>query len=341
MKAAMLREWGNLELVQLEKPIPKENEALIKVIYGGVCGSDITVYRGLHLTARAPVVLCHEILGTVEQLPLSYQGNFIIGQRVVVNPIIACGQCAACQAGIFNACANLKLLGIHVNGGFEEYVCASVESLVAVPAALPDQIAALSEPFAVGKHVNRRAGIERGMRVLVIGAGTIGLVIALTARELGAEVHISEMNGTRRCIAKDLAFQTVNPNETDVITYTQQQTGNAGFDVVFDTASAKSSVLQLPDLCRIGGKILSLGLSGAAYEFIIGKVSFKEQTLIGSRLYLKEDFENGVHILEGLVRKYDLTKLISNVMTLDEIKQAIEMMMYQKNAGKILIDCAQ
>lgn len=341
MKAALLKTWGELELVELEKPVPNDNEALIKVIYGGVCGSDITVYRGLHMTAKAPVVMCHEILGRIEQLPKNYTGPFQVGQRVVMNPVISCGHCAACKAGISNACSNLELLGIHVNGGFEEYTKVAVDKLVSVSDELSDMVATLSEPFAVGYHVNMRAGIHPGMKLLVVGAGTIGLVLALTAREMGAEVYISEMNEKRLEVARGFGFPAISPKETDVMAYMSEITNHVGFDVVFDAAGAKASVLQLPDLCRVGGTMISLGLSGAAYEFIIGKVSFKEQTLIGSRLYSQEHFEKGVRTLEDLAKKYDIAQMISDFMPLSEIKLAIEKMMHQENVGKILIDCSK
>lgn len=341
MRAALLKNWEQLELTDLPKPVAGEGEALIKVIYGGVCGSDISVYQGHHLTAKAPVVLCHEILGTIETLPEGYNGPFSVGQRVVMNPVISCGHCAACRSGYANACSNLELLGIHVNGGFEEYTKVAADKLVAVNDELPDMVATLSEPFAVGYHVNTRAGTKPGMKVLVVGSGTIGLVLAHTAREFGAEVHVSEMNADRLAIAERFDFHTVNVRDKDIMEYMNEVTDGAGFDAIFDTSGAKVTALQMPDLCRVGGVLISMGLSGKVYEFVIGKVSFKEQKLIGSRLYSQEDFENGVGVLNSLAKKYDMTQMISDFMPLSEIQPAIDKMMKQENLGKILIDCSK
>ena len=146
MKAAVLKNWLDLELCDIPVPVPGENEALIKVKRAGVCGSDITVYRGKHMTATVPTVLCHEILGTIESLPEGYDGKFKLGQRVLMNPIISCGKCAACQRGLPWVCENLKLLGIHVDGGFAEYTKVGVDKLVALDEDIPDEVAILDEP---------------------------------------------------------------------------------------------------------------------------------------------------------------------------------------------------
>ena len=160
MKAAVLKNWLDLELCDIPMPVPNENEALIKVRLAGVCGSDITVYRGKHMTATVPTVLSHEILGEIVTLPEGYAGPFKVGQRVLMNPIISCGECAACKAGLTHVCENLKLLGIHVDGGFAEYTKVGVDKLVALDEDIPDDVAILGEPFAVGYHVMQRSQIQ-------------------------------------------------------------------------------------------------------------------------------------------------------------------------------------
>ncbi len=339
MKAAVLETWNQLALKDIEMPVPEKDEALIKVIYGGVCGSDITVYKGLHPTAISPVVLCHEILGVIEQLPEGYNGDFKVGQRVLMNPVISCGTCAACQSGYGNVCSNLKLLGIHVNGGFEEYTKVSVDKLVSVDAELPDTTAVLGEPFAVAYHVNSRAGIKKNDKVLIAGAGTIGIVVALVAQYKGADVYLSEINEDRIKLANELGLKTMNPMQCDLMEEMRRITNGIGFDVVIDASGAKASVLTLPDLGRVRGTLMSLGLSGVPYEFLIGKVSFKEQTLIGSRLYSQEDFEAGVKVMTELAAKTALNKVVTDIMQLDDIVEAIELMKSGKNIGKIIVKC--
>ena len=193
MKAAVLKNWLDLELCDIDIPVPGKDEALIKVKLAGVCGSDIVVYRGKHMTATVPTVLSHEILGTIETLPEGYTGPFKVGQRVLMNPIISCGECAACRRGLGHVCENLKLLGIHVDGGFAEYTKVGVDKLVAVPEDMPDDVAILSEPFAVGYHVMMTSKIQKGDTVFISGGAAVGLYIAIFARAWGARrVSMSE-----------------------------------------------------------------------------------------------------------------------------------------------------
>lgn len=339
MKAAVLKNWLDLELCDIPVPVPGENEALIKVKRAGVCGSDITVYRGKHMTATVPTVLCHEILGTIESLPESYDGKFKLGQRVLMNPIISCGKCAACQRGLPWVCENLKLLGIHVDGGFAEYTKVGVDKLVALDDDIPDEVAILGEPFAVGQHVMVNSQVQKGDKIFISGGATVGLYIAVFAKAAGAgRVIISEINEPRRKFVESMGIETINPTETDAMDLMREVTDGHGFDIVYDTSGAPSCVLQMPDLCRCGGKMLSLGLSGDAYPFVIGKVSFKEIKLIGNRLYSQEDFEQGVRFLEDNWREMHLDRMVTDRLGLSEINKAIQMMLDGTNICKIIID---
>lgn len=338
MKAAVLENWFDLQLKDIPIPVPGKDEALIKVIRAGVCGSDITVYKGKHMTATVPTVLSHEILGRIESLPEGYDGPFTVGQRVLMNPIISCGKCSACRRGLPHVCENLKLLGIHVDGGFAEYTKVGVDKLVAIDDDFPDEVAILGEPFAVGAHVMVNSDIQPGDKIFISGGATVGLYIAIFAKAAGAErVIISEINEPRRQFVESMGIETINPENTDAMDLMREVT-DGGFDIVYDTSGAPSCILQMPDLCRCGGKLLSLGLSGDAYPFIIGKVSFKEIRLIGNRLYSQQDFEAGVRFLEDNWKKLHLDRMVTDRLGLTEINRAIEMMLHGENICKIIID---
>ena len=339
MKAAVLKNWLDMEICDIPVPVPNENEALIKIIRAGVCGSDILVYRGKHMTATVPTVLSHEILGTIESLPAGYTGDFKLGQRVLMNPIVSCGHCSACKRGMPWVCENLKLLGIHVDGGFAEYTKVAVDKLVALDEDIPDEVAILGEPFAVGAHVMTNSKIQKGDKVFISGGAAVGLYIAILAKAAGAErVIISEIKEPRRKFVESMGIETINPMETDTMDFMREVTGGSGFDIVYDTSGAAACYLQMPDLCRCGGKLLSLGLSGDAYPFVLGKVSFKEITLIGNRLYSQEDFEQGVRFLEDHWRELHLDRMISDRLGLSEIDKAFRMMIDGTNICKIIID---
>ena len=342
MKAAVLKSWLNMEMCDIPMPVPAEDEALIKIKLAGVCGSDMTVYRGKHMTATVPVVLGHEILGTIESLPQGYEGKFKLGQRVLMNPIISCGHCSACKHGLPRVCENLKLLGIHVNGGYEEYTTVDVDKLVAVREDTPDDIAILGEPFAVGIHVMVNSKVQKGDKIFISGGATVGLYIAILAKAAGAErVIISEINEPRRQFVESMGIETINPNEVDAMDLMREVTDGGGFDIVYDTSGAYSCILQMPDLCRCGGKLLSLGLSGDAYQFIIGKVAFKEITLVGNRLYSQEDFEEGVRFVEDNWQALHLDRMVTDRLPLSEAEKAVSMMINGDNICKIILNCEQ
>ena len=342
MKAAVLKNWLELELTDIPVPVPNENEALIKVKLAGVCGSDITVYRGKHMTATVPTVLSHEILGEIVTLPENYAGPFKVGQRVLMNPIISCGHCSACKHGLPWVCENLKLLGIHVNGGYEEYCTVDVDKLVAVRDETPDDVAILGEPFAVGIHVMVNSKVQKGDKIFISGGATVGLYIAILAKAAGAErVIISEINEPRRQFVESMGIETINPNEVDAMDLMREVTDGGGFDIVYDTSGAASCILQMPDLCRCGGKLLSLGLSGDAYQFIIGKVAFKEITLVGNRLYSQEDFEEGVRFVEDNWQELHLDRMVTDRLPLSEAEKAVQMMINGENICKIILYCEQ
>ncbi len=340
MKAALLKSWENMEIVDVPKPTLENNEVLIKMLYAGVCGSDITVYSGKHPTATAPCIVGHEILGIIEEIKADFPTDLKVGDRVTVNPLIGCGHCEPCRKGI-HVCKDLKLLGIHEDGGYAEYTKADIRKVVKINEGISDRIAALAEPFAVGYHVTMRAGVKLGDSVLIIGAGPIGMVLALAAKAAGAEqIIISEPGAERRAIAEDFGFETINPMDyEDVMDKINELTDGNGFDKVYEVSGSKAGVLLTTRACKIRGTIVSMGLAGLEYPFVIGQISFKEQTLVGSRTYSEPNFVGGVRLLEKLDKEYDLSKLISDEMTIDQAQEAIDSMINHKNNGKILIKC--
>ncbi len=340
MEAILLKEWGNMVKSDMEIPKAQNGKIVIKVIYAGVCGSDVTVYSGKHPTATAPVILGHEILGEIAEIGDGVSDEFKLGDKVTVNPLISCGVCEACLGGHKHVCKSLKLLGIHENGGYAQYTVANADMVVKVSADVRDEVAALAEPFAVGYHVVSRSELKVGQTALVIGGGHIGTVIAEVARAAGAsKVVISEPNDARRALAESLGFEVINPVKEDVTEKICELVGTNGFDVVFETSGSKAGILLTTAACKIHGTIVPLSLSGAAAEFCLGTVSFKEQRVIGSRVYPYLDFVKGVRLLEKLSKTEDLSKLVSDILPLSEAEKAIDFMINGTNTGKILLKC--
>jgi threonine dehydrogenase-like Zn-dependent dehydrogenase len=177
MKAALYKDIKKVETGEIKKPEIKDKEALIKVKYAGICGTDIHIYKGLHPRATAPLVMSHEFSGIVEEIGTKRK-DIKMGDRVVINPLISCGNCFPCREGHPHICPNLNLVGIDQNGGFAEYTKVNSDKLFKIPDALPMDLAALMEPVAVAVHAVRKSKLSLGDKVAVIGGGPIGQLIS-------------------------------------------------------------------------------------------------------------------------------------------------------------------
>lgn len=340
MKAAVLQEWQRMELRDVPVPQLAEEEVLIKVRYAGVCGSDVTIYKGKHPTARTPVILGHEFIGVVEKVNSVKRGDLSPGDRVVVEPLISCGECEACRSGHWHVCRSLKLLGIHTDGGFAEYVKAPAGKVIKLKDSINDRVAALTEPFAVGFHVNQQAGIKAGDKVLIIGGGPIGLVIGIVAKRCGAEqVVFTELNAERIRLIESFGFTAVNPVAEGAQDRLAAITENQGYNVVFEVSGSQAGLANATDLCMIRGKIVFVGFPHKRPEVDVLKAIFKELTLIGSRVYTFQDFTRTVRMLEELVESgpYNLESIISDTLPVERAEEAIQQMIRGENLGKILL----
>ena len=188
MRAVLCSGPDQLTLERLPVPEPGPGEVRLRVSACGICGSDLHLLPGGYL--GTPVVPGHEMTGVVDALGDGVE-TIATGDLASVEPLRSCGRCDLCTRGQNALCRGLKILGIHANGGFAEYVVTPEERLFPVSADLPSPLGALAEPMAVVVHGLRRGGVTRGSRVLVLGAGTLGLLAVLAARDLGAEVWIT------------------------------------------------------------------------------------------------------------------------------------------------------
>jgi len=174
-------------------PVPKEGEALLRVRRVGICGTDLHIFQG-HLDHRVPKggIIGHETFAEVAEAPTA--SGFRKGDRVVVEPVLSCGVCRACRMGAKYLCYSLKVLGVDVAGGMQDYWAVPVPRLLKVPDTLSDDHAALIEPLAVATHDVNRAQVQADDAVIVFGGGPIGCLIALVCRHRGARVKVAEIN---------------------------------------------------------------------------------------------------------------------------------------------------
>lgn len=340
MKASVLTNWEKLELKDVPKPIPKKGEVLVKVLYGGVCGSDVTVYRHRHLTATVPRIMCHEILGIVEEINTDMAVNYKVGDRVVIHPLQDCGVCDACQDGNFHVCADLKIMGLHIDGGYAEYVCAQDKRVFPVADDIPDKVAILIEPIAVGFHACSRAEILPGEDVLIIGGGPIGICCAVCARYFGASrVVVAELNPERLEQIRSFGFETIDSGKVDLCAAVSEMTDGRGFDKVMEASGSNSGALALASVTKIRGVAVLVGIPSIPREYQTNKMVLKEVSISGSRVHTLRDFERSVELVHKLYRSkgFDFEKMISAEFDLSELDEAIHLQESGKNNGKILI----
>jgi (R,R)-butanediol dehydrogenase/meso-butanediol dehydrogenase/diacetyl reductase len=269
---------------------------VIEVAYCGVCGTDLHEYSHGPVIIRSqphpltgqspPVTLGHEMSGTVRSLGNEIPG-IEPGTRVAVDPCLRCGVCRWCTRGEYHICPKSGSLGLAAPGGLAPLVTVPAEELVRVPDGVSDEAAAMAEPLAVGLHAVRRAGIQPGDNVLVLGAGPIGIAVLMFARLAGAAgLYVSEPLPQRAERARGLgATEVYDPTAVDVRREVFLTTGRVGPDVVLEATGQNEAVELAINSVRRGGTALLAGVSPANLSVPLGRIVYFERTIIGSLGY--------------------------------------------------------
>ncbi len=287
MKSLVCKEPFQLILEEREKPQPKENEVQLKVAAIGICGTDIHAYAGNQPFFEYPRVLGHEASGVVTELGKKAD-KFKVGQRVALIPYVSCGKCGACLNGKTNCCEEISVIGVHQDGAFSEYLVAPVQNILPISDNVDDVTAALIEPYAISAHAVRRAQINAGDDVLIVGAGPIGLGAAVIAHADGANVVIADTSEERRKhIQTNIPVPTVDPANEKIEDYFNGRLPQ----IVIDATGNQKAMNNAVNLIRHGGRIVFVGLHKGTIEFSDPDFHKKETTLMGSRNATLEDFE--------------------------------------------------
>jgi 2-desacetyl-2-hydroxyethyl bacteriochlorophyllide A dehydrogenase len=250
MRAAYCTAPRRIELRDVPDPTPAAGEVLVRVAACGICGSDLHYFTG----AAPPPAVClgHEIVGRVA----SPAEGFAAGEEVVIEPLIACGRCDRCRAGQPNLCPRLRILGSMAPGGFAEAVAVPATTLFRLPPGLPIERAMLAEPLAVGVHACHLAAVDPGQRILVLGAGAIGLLVAFAAIQAGGAVTVSARHPHQADAARALGAEVVAAEPDAVRAWSE----SAPSDVVLETVGGGGTTLDLAlEAVRPGGRIVALG----------------------------------------------------------------------------------
>lgn len=340
MKAAVFKEVGQPLVVEtVEDPAPQSTELVMKVAYCGICGTDLHATREGLSTACCGQILGHEYVGEIAEVGKEADGNWEVGDRVCSIPFIACGKCLPCAAGRFFECANKKVSGVDDQGGFAEYVTAGARETILLPDDLELETAALIEPLAVGLHAVRVADVKAGSRVMVIGAGPIGLTVALWCRFFGArDVVVSEVATTRAELARNMgATAVVHPDveagAEGLLTQFSDVAGGAP-DVIFECVGAPGLIQQCIEMAPYGGKIIPVGVCEQPDAIMPFFGLIKELNIQFAIAYTKDDFETCVAMLAE--KRIDVSPLVTDIVSLDELPDAFEALRNPVDQCKVL-----
>jgi 2-desacetyl-2-hydroxyethyl bacteriochlorophyllide A dehydrogenase len=304
MKALVYTGTRRVEMQTAPDPSPAPNEALVRVSATGICGSDMAGFLGLSARRKPPLVLGHEAVGAVVQMPSAPRPHggewpFAVGRRAVVNPLFPCGACAACRAGKPNICSDWSLLGMDRRAGaFAAYVAVPAANIVPIPDDLPDHRAAMIEPLANGVHIFGLISGPRFGSLVIFGAGTQGILLVRMARLLGYRDIVSlDVNPLRLETAKEMgARHALDVRSTDPIKAVRELFPD-GADTVIEAhgeAATRSAAVQV---VRKGGEVILLGLLEATSAIDFNLVVRNEIRLQGSFAYTPDDFARSERLI--------------------------------------------
>ncbi|MBE6905808.1 MAG: zinc-binding alcohol dehydrogenase family protein [Ruminococcaceae bacterium] len=332
MKAIFIEEPGKVILREIEKPVPKKGEALLKLLYGGICGSDLGSYRGTFAYFSYPRIPGHEFSAEIIEIGPNEQG-FKPGMIVTCNPYFNCGHCYSCRRGLVNCCTDNQTMGVQREGAFAEYITMPVERLCDGK-GLPAKTLALIEPFCISYHGVSRAKVKAGEKVLVIGAGTIGVLAAVAAKQQGALVYISDVAQGKLEYAKQFGIDgtLLNDSAEHFAQQVKDITNGDGFDVTIEAVGLPSTFQNCIDAAAFGGRVVLIGVGKKNLDFNFTLLQKKELNVFGSRNAKTKDFIELIDMVkQGNV---PLEKIVTNVYPFEDA--AIAFSEFDKNAGSML-----
>lgn len=300
------------EIKVIDKPIPKatEGEALLKVLYCGICGADVASFTGNQPFTTYPRIPGHEFSAKIVEIGKNDKG-LKAGDIVTCNPYFNCGECYACKRGIVNACTDNQTMGVHRDGSFQEYITMPIERIIDGK-GLSAQELALIEPFSISAHALSRAKVNQGDHLLIMGAGPIGLFALIKAKSMGAKVAIADLLENRLKLAMEYGADLVINSKTDnleekCLAFTN---GN-GFDVCVEACGLPVTFLNCIEQAAHGANVILIGNGKKETTFLHSIILKKELNIFGSRNAFTSNFEELISLV--LSGKFDIMKMISGI----------------------------
>ena len=333
MRAIYIDEPDKVSFRDIPAPVRKPGEALLKVLYGGICGSDLGSYRGTFAYFDYPRIPGHEFSAEIVEIDENDKG-LKPGMVVTCNPYFNCGHCYSCERGIVNACTSNETMGCQRDGAFCEYITMPVERIYDGK-GLPASVLCLIEPFCISWHGVSRAHVKEGDKVLVVGAGTIGVLAAIAAKAKGGEVYIADVAPAKLEYAKEnfgVAGTILNSSPEEFAKQCDAITGNKGFDVTIEAVGLPSTFQNCIDAAAFGGHMVLIGVGKQNLDFNFTLLQKKELNVCGSRNALKKDFLELIDLVKtGTV---PLEKIVTNTYGFSEAPKAFAD--FSAHAGEML-----
>ena len=310
MLAAKLVKPYTVEFETVPTPSISPEEVLLKINCFGICASDMQMYHGKHKYAAMPVVMGHECCATVEAVGSAVMG-FQLGDKVTIEPQVTCGTCYPCRIGRFNVCTHLKTMGVHIDGCNQEYLAIRPQYLHRVPQDMPDELVCLVEPTAVGVGSIKRSRTFRGGKVVVVGAGTIGNLVAQSAKGLGAaQVMITDINQAKLDYALECGIDyAVNTAEIPLKDAILRVFGEDMADVIIDCVAVPQVFQSILEAARPRSEIVITGNYKEPVNIEIPLIQRREIDILGHMMYVREDFSDAIQLLYQ--NKINTKRLIS------------------------------
>jgi len=324
MKAVRVNKPYDLEIKEMEKPVIDEhNNVLVQMIAAGICGSDVHIYHGTNAAATYPRVIGHEMVGRVAEVGRNVM-KVKVGDRVIIDQVVNCGECYACRMDRGNVCANLEVRGVHIDGGYREFITVPEKDVYLVPASLKDEEAVMIEPATIAVQSCSRAELCEEDSLLILGAGALGSSILKIARLYTNKIIVADIIDEKLESMKDLgAMYTINTAKENLLEKVKEYTAGYGVTVSIDAACTNDSLEKLLDVTGNAGRVITMGFSIENTPVTQFKITSKELDVRGSRLQNKK-FQGVIDLVnEG---KIDLRGTVSHTFHFTDAQAAFDLM---------------
>lgn len=320
MKAVVLRAPGDLGIEEVRDPV-RDGKVVVKIASVGICGSDVSAYKGTSRLGVFPRILGHEAVGVVVDLPEGSTG-FNLGDIVVIEPYRYCGRCYPCSIGRTNCCENMSVIGVHGDGAFAQYLAHEPHLLHRAPQGIGWERLTMVEPLTISMQAVKRVNVAKGEHVVITGAGTIGILAALYAKYIGAVPILVDPLPFRLEVAKRGGIDhVINPREVDPVHAIREITGGRMAEVIIEASGSEKAVRATIDYVSYAGRISLVGYPYEEVSLPTYLITKKELDVKGSRNSVGLFKEAIELVAKGLI---DVSLVVSSVVKFEDLPKYIK-----------------